>query len=220
MSLNHPLLAISLVGALTTGCTGIPYDPRTNNDITPPKISLQVTGQRPDSVYMPTPAVTDTVCYPKKGDFCPNNRVTPVEVGALVPGTANPVVQIHEQGEASVVASASDNESGIKSIKLSCQRTVYYNWDAANQTESNTVIAPPAVIQQNNQVSNGRVPASGIQQQVLNMRGQMVFNNSPHNPVRGHRITIICSAEASNFNGIAVTSQAVVITAQDHALQP
>lgn len=220
MGFRHSLLAIALLVTFVTGCTGIPYDPRTNNDISAPTISLRVTGQHPDSVYKPTPAPDDTACLPKKSDFCPDIKITPVEVGARVLGTANPVTHIHEYGEASVVASAQDNESGIKSINLSCQRIVYYNWDATNQTEAQTLIAPPDVSQQNNQASNGRVPATGIQQQLLYMRTQRHFTNSQGTVTRGHRVTITCSAEAFNFRGLSVQSQAVVITAQDHAMQP
>ncbi|WP_374585319.1 hypothetical protein [Pseudoduganella sp.] len=214
-SMSSTLVACILI----TGCTGIPYDPRTNNDSTPPEIGLRVEGQRSDSVYKPNPAPTDTQCFPKQSDFCPNHRITPIDIGARVPGSPIVSVQIHENGEASVLATAKDSGSGISKIRLSCNRQVYYNWDAANQTESNAVF-PADVMEQTNQVSNGRVPESGILQKVLNMRGQMVFQNAAGTPTRGHRVAVRCSAEASNFNGFGVYSDGVVIWAQDRSIQP
>ncbi|MFZ6747931.1 hypothetical protein [Undibacterium sp. Ren11W] len=168
---------------------------------------------------MPNPLASDTACFPKKTDFCPDNKIVPVEVGARVPGTAKPIATIHEYGAASVVASAQDSESGIKSLKLICQRTVYYNWDAANQTEAQTLLAP-AIVEQQNQINNGRVPETALKEQLLYMRTQMHFTSSPGTDRRGHRVSITCSAEASNFKGGSVQSQGIVITAQDHALQP
>lgn len=204
---------------LMVGCTGIPYDPRTNNDATPPDIGLHIEGQRLDSVYKPNPDPTDSQCFPKQSDFCPNLRITPVDVGARVLGRPTVSIQIHENGEASVLATAKDSGSGISKIRLSCQRQVYYNWDATNQTESNAVL-PPDVIEQTNQISSGRVPESGILQKVLNMHGQMLFQNAGGHPTRGHRVAVKCSAEASNFNGFSVQSDAVVIWAQDRSIQP
>lgn len=219
MSFLKSVTPTLLACVITTGCTGLPYDPRTNNDSSPPDIGLHIEGQRPDSVYKPNPAPTDTQCFPKQSDFCPNLRITPVDIGARVLGTPTVSIRIHENGEASVLATAKDSGSGVRKIRLSCNRQVYYNWDAANQTESNAVF-PADAIEQTNQISNGRVPESGILQKVLNMHGQMVFQNAAGTPTRGHRVAIRCSAEASNFNGFSVQSDGVVIWAQDRSIQP
>lgn len=219
MSFRKSMTTTFVASVLITGCTGIPYDPRTNNDSTPPDIGLHIEGQRSDSIHKPNPAPTDTQCFPKQSDFCPNLRITPIDVGARVLGRPIVSVQIHENGEASVLATAKDSGSGISKIKLSCQRQVYYNWDANNQTEANTVLLPD-VIEQTNQISNGRVPESGILQKVLNMHGQMVFQNGAGSATRGHRVAVKCSAEASNFNGFGVFSDGVVIWAQDRSIQP
>ncbi len=120
-------VCMSTVAALVAGCAGIPYNRSANNDATPPDIGLHVEGQRPDSTYKPNPDPSDTPCLPKKSDFCPNIRITPIDVGAQVLGTPRVAVQIHENGEASVLANAQDSGSGIQSIKLRCQRMVYYN---------------------------------------------------------------------------------------------
>jgi hypothetical protein len=213
------LVCMSAMASLVTGCTGIPYDRATNNDSTPPTIGLHVEGQRQDSTYKPNPAPTDTQCLPKKSEFCPDIRITPIDVGAQVLGTPRLAVQIHENGEASVLATAQDSGSGIHTIKLICQRTVYYNWDSVNETEANTLLLPD-VSEQTNQISNGRVPDTGILQKILNMHGQMIFKNATGTMTRGHRVSVICSAEASNFNGFSVISQPVVIWAQDHSIQP
>ena len=129
-------------------------------------------------------------------------------------------VQIHENGEVSVLATTQDSGSGIRSFKLSCQRHVYYKWDAINQTESDAVLSPPDVSEKTNQVSNGLVPETGILQKILNMHAQMLFKNAAGTITRGHRVAVTCSAEASNFNGGSILSDSVVIWAQDHSIQP
>jgi len=212
------MFTTAAASALIAGCTGIPYNPATNTDSTPPTIGIRVEGQSPASVYKPNPPQDPNL--PQKSDFDPDIRLTPVEVGARVPGTPVVSVQIHENGDASVLATAQDSGSGIRLIKLSCQRQVYHNWDATNQTEANTVITPVDVSQQTNQISNGRVPEIGILQRNLNMHGQMIFRNAAGTITRGHRVAVTCSAEASNFNGFSIQSQGVVIWAQDHSIQP
>lgn len=220
MSFLKLVFITAVASALIAGCTGIPYDPATSSDSTAPDIGIRVEGQRSDSTYKPSPDPTDTQCLPKKSEFCPDIRITPVDVGARTPGTPVVAVQIHENGEASVLATAQDTGSGIRTIKLSCQRHVYYNWDANNQTESDAVIVPVDISQQTNQISNGRVPATGILQRTLNMHGQMIFRNAAGTITRGHRVAVTCSAEASNFNGFSIQSQGVVIWAQDRSIQP
>lgn len=209
--------AAGAVALLLAGCAGIPYDPATNNDTTPPEIGLRIEGQDPASVYQPNPPQDPN--QPWKSDFNPDIRLTPVDAGARVPGTPNVSVRVHENGEASVLATAQDKGSGIRLLKLSCQPRVYYNWDAVNQTESDAVL-PVDVVQQNNQIVNGRVPASGVLQKVLSMHGLMVFRNAAGTMTRGHRVAVTCSAEASNFNGGQVYSQGVVVWAQDRSIQP
>lgn len=203
---------------LVIGCTGIPYNPATNTDSTKPSIGLRVEGQSPGSVYLPNPPTTDAQCFPKKTDFCPDIRVVPVDVGEQ---NFSPVisVQIHEKGEVSILATAQDSESGIRSIKLTCQRDVYYNWDSANQTEANAHLTP-VVSEKTNQINSGRVPETGVVQMILNMNGQMAFANAAGSTTRGHRVSIKCSAEASNFIGLGVKSSPIVVWAQDHAIQP
>ncbi|XLZ72388.1 hypothetical protein ABT364_10620 [Massilia sp. SR12] len=219
MSFLKSITPAVVASILISGCTGIPYDPTTNNDSTPPDIGLRVEGQRPDSVYKPNPAPSDTQCFPKQSDFCPNIRITPIDVGVQVLGNPTISVQIHENGEASVLANAQDSGSGINKIRLSCTRDVYYNWDAANQTESNAHF-PSEAIEQTYQVNNGRVPQSAILQKILKMHEQMHFRNASNTVTRGHRVVIKCNAEARNFNGFGVYSDAVVIWAKDRSIQP
>lgn len=195
---------------LLSGCPGVPYNPATNNDTTPPNIGIRVTGDAP----APTSVWNLTT-----GTFTTRTAITAVDVGARVPGTAvTPVpVKIHEHGEAAVLATAQDNESGVASLKLDCQRRVYYNYNAG--LESNAVLAIKTT-QQTNQINNGQAPKSAISQQVFNMWGQMVFPSSQGTPIRAHRVSLTCSAEASNFRGSSVQTQAVLVWAQDHAVQP
>ena len=111
------------------------------------------------------------------------------------------------------------NESGVDSLTLTCQRQVYYNYDPNGPTEANALLLPVETTQ-DNALNNGQAPLSAIQQRVFNMWGQMVFNSAQGNPRRAHRVAITCSARAKNFNGISVRSKAVVVWAQDHAVQP
>lgn len=200
------LAGISMVSF--AGCTSVPYDPATSTDTTPPDIGIRVTGEGPTSTW-----------DPNRNMFNPAVPITPVEVGSRQLGTPLPSIRVHERGTVNVVATAQDNESGIRGLKLVCQRTVYYNWDAANQTEAQALLAP-VVKQQTNQPGSGGVPAIGVQQMVLDMHGQMVFASAQGNPIRGHRVAVTCSAETSNFNALLVQSQGVVIWAQDRTIQP
>ena len=193
---------------LMCGCKTVPYNPATTTDTTAPTIGIRVTGDDSASVWNADSA-----------RLIPKVAFQAVDVGARVPGTPLVAVLVDERGEASVVATAQDNESGIKSLKLTCQRQVFYNWDPAGPTESNAVLLP-VVEQQDNQVNNGQAPLSGIEQQVLNMWGQMVFQTAQGNPRRAHRVGVTCSAEATNFNSMSVQSQGVLVWAQDHAVQP
>lgn len=213
------LIALPLAPALLSACTGIPYDRATNSDITPPAISLRVEGQDPSSRYLPAPTANDGACYPKQGsDFCPNVRITPVEVGRQVLGSPIISIRIHENGEASVLASASDDGSGIEMLTLQCQRHVYYNWDPNNQTEADALL-PVEQIRQDNTIQNGRVPEAAILQKVLNMRNLLSFRNN-NTVIRGHRVVANCNAETKNFNGQGLFSQPLVIWAEDRAIKP
>lgn len=193
---------------LLLGCKTVPYNPATSSDTTAPVIGIRITGDDTASVW-----------NADSGRLIPKVAFQAVEVGAQVLGTPVVPVLVDERGEASVVATAQDNESGVDSLTLSCQRRVYYNYDPAGPTESNAVLLPVATTQDNN-LNNGQAPLSAIQQRVFNMWGQMVFNSSQGTPIRAHRVGITCSAWAKNFNGVSARSQGVLVWAQDHAVQP
>lgn len=118
-----------------------------------------------------------------------------------------------------MVATAQDNDSGVDSLTLSCQRQVWYNYDPAGPTEANALLLPVRTTQ-DNQLNNGQAPTAAIQQRVLNMWGQMVFSSSQGTVRRGHRVGITCSAWAKNFNGMTARSHGVLVWAQDHSVQP
>ena len=197
---------------LLSGCPGVPYNPATNNDITPPNVGIRVTGDAP------APA---SDWDSGTNAFKTRTFITPVDVGPHVQGTAFSTVSvpIHEHGEAHVLATAQDNESGVKSLVLTCQRRVYYNFNPSGPTESNAVLEIKTT-QQNNQLNNGQAPLSALTQQDYNMWGQMVFSSSQGTPIRGHRVSRTCTAEATNFNGISARTEAALVWAQDHAVQP
>lgn len=196
------------IAMLVLGCRTVPYNPATSSDTTAPVIGIRITGDDTASVWSAD-----------SGRLIPRIAFQAVEVGAQTPGDPIVPVLADERGEVSVVATAQDNESGVDSLTLSCQRRVYYNYDPAGPTESNAVL-PPVEMTQDNALNNGQAPLSAIQQRVFNMWGQMVFSSSQGTPIRAHRVGITCSARAKNFNGISVRSRGVLVWAQDHAVQP
>ena len=103
MKIACPLVAI-IGTVLLTGCGTVNYNPATNTDTTPPTVNLLIKryGQ-PDLEVQQKP----TGASPKlSGDF-----------GSITP---------NKKFDFSVLATAKDAESGIKSIKLSVTRTVCY----------------------------------------------------------------------------------------------
>jgi hypothetical protein len=202
--------AILFSAFVFAGCPGVPYNPATNSDITPPDVGIRVTGDAQTSIW-----VADS------SKLIPRIAIPPVDVGVPAPATpVTPVsVLMHERGEASILATAQDNESGVKSLKLFCQRRVYYNYDAAGPTESNAVLEITTT-EQNNQLNNGQAPKTALTQQVVNMWGRMLFRNSQGTNTRAHRVSLTCSAEASNFNGNKALTKGVLVWAQDRAVQP
>ena len=193
---------------LLLGCKTVPYNPATSSDTTAPTIGISVTGDDTASVWN-----TDSV------RLIPKVAFQAVNLGAQAPASPIVPVLVDERGEASVVATAQDNESGVDSLTLTCQRQVFYNYNADGPTEANAVLLPVQTTQ-DNALTNGQAPTAAIQQRVLNMWGQMVFNSAEGNPRRAHRVGITCSAWAKNFNGMTARSRAVLVWAQDHAVQP
>lgn len=193
---------------LLLGCRTVPYNPATSRDTTAPAIGIRITGDDTASAW-----------NADSGRLVPRIAFQAVEVGAQTPGDPVVPVLVDERGEVSVVATAQDNESGVDSLTLSCQRQVFYNFDPAGPTEANAVLLPVKTTQDND-LNNGQAPLSAIQQQVFNMWGQMVFNSSQGTLRRGHRVGITCSAWAKNFNGVTARSRGVLVWAQDHAVQP
>ena len=199
-----------LSAVVLAGCSGTQFNPATNNDTTPPDIGLRVTGDAQVSIWNAT-----------TGQLTTKIAIAPLDVGAQPANTPITVtsVPIHEHGEATVLATAQDNESGVNSLLLTCQRRVYYNY-AGPGLESEAVLEVNKT-QQNNQVgSNGQVPLTGISQQQFNMWGRMVFPTAQGTPRRAHRVSFTCTAEAKNFRGLSVRTKPVLVWAQDRAVQP
>ena len=193
---------------LLFGCKTVPYNQASNSDTTAPVIGIRVTGDDTASVW-----------NADSGRLVPKIAFQPVEVGAQMLGTPIVAVLVDERGEASVVATAQDNESGVDSLTLSCQRQVWYKVNPTDPTDANALL-PPVRTTQDNQLNNGQAPTTAIQQRVLNMWGQMVFSTAEGTPRRGFRVGVTCSAWAKNFNGITARSHGVLVWAQDRAVQP
>jgi hypothetical protein len=193
---------------LLLGCKTVPYNPATSSDTTAPAIGIRVTGDDTASVW-----------NADSGRLIPKVAFQAVEVGAQVPGSPIVPVLVDEHGEVSVLATAQDDESGVDSLTLSCQRQVFYNFDPAGPTESNALLLPVRTTQ-DNALNNGQAPLSALQQRVMNMWGQMVFTTAEGTQRRAHRVGITCSAWAKNFNGMTARSHGVLVWAQDHAVQP
>ena len=198
--------ALSVV-VLLSGCPGASTS---NNDTTPPNVGIRVTGDAQSSVWNSA-----------TNQFTTKVAIQPLDVGPYVTGTpvTPTAIVFHEHGEVSVLATAQDNESGVASLVLTCQRRVYYNYDAAGPTESEAVLEIKTT-QQTNQPNNGQLSQTALTQQVYNMWGEMLFKNAAGTNTRGHRVSRTCSAEAKNGKGSSARSKAVLIWAQDRAVQP
>ena len=190
------VLAIAVIGV--QACQTVPYDPATTNDTSAAKpIVLRV-----DSSV----SQLDSSGRPRdigEASFEAVDRVldAPQNVRGTVSDTAN----------IDVLATATDNESGIKEVKVMLNRTVYYL--ASNGSIVSTLFPSIVVATKSYTVSNGRLPQMGAANYRVNIGGQRRFNNANGNPVVGTGVTLQYYAEAKNGVGMTSYTDTVTITA-------
>lgn len=204
------LLSAPLACTLLAGCPHpIPINPTTNNDVTPPLITLHAFGDGPNSHEVTTNGTTTTILDP----------FTPIDVHEQQLGTPNPSIQVHENGKAELSLTVRDDESGIKNVALTCQRLITYKSSSGADATTQQL---PEKEEQTFQLNNGNAPPFGALQRTLTMRGQMLFHSGSTNTVlmHGYQVSVKCFGEATNFNGQHVTSQAIVLWSKDRSVQP
>jgi len=164
-------------------CTPVPYNPSTNNDTTPPSVSLHVEGAGPNAV----------------------------EVTNFVPGqpqnknaTANPNATVK------LLATANDNESGIKEITLKVTRTVKYI--SSNGGLAETLIATKTLDTRSYTLNNGQAPSLGSIQVDVIPRNEFVFANGNGNTITGVGVVLSYTVEAKNFNGQGSYTDRLVVS--------
>lgn len=167
-------------------CTPVPYNPATNNDITPPNAALRVEGAGQDAV----------------------------EVTNFVPGQLqNKHAVANPNATVKLLATASDNESGIKEITLKVTRSVKYIASNGSLVEMQ---APTRVINSTRySLNNGQAPSFGSIQVGVKPRDEFVFINANGNTVTGVGVVLAYTVEARNFNGqFSYTERLVVSSGQ------
>jgi hypothetical protein len=199
------LIAVSVVAGLVAGCGGTVDNSKGNNDSTAPKVNLLITraGQpnlEVQELLVPRPTT------PTSGDY------------------GNPMPR--SKMEFSVLATATDPESGIKSTKLNMTRTVCFTSSAGNVTQAyfGTVVRKSATYQSSaapTQASLGDTgvfdnsvigtdPANLVDSNLLlrrNNANQLVFD--------AVGVSTKWNLEATNFAGQTSYSEVIFIRAGD-----
>jgi len=191
------VLAIAVIGV--QACQTVPYDPLTNNnDITAAKptvlrveasVSQLDSSGRPHDVHEATFEAVD------------RTLATPQNLRGTVSDTAN----------LDVLSTATDNESGIREVKIMLNRTVYYL--ASNGTIVSTLFPSIVVATNAYTVTNGHLPQMGAANFRVNIGGQRRFTNANGNPVIGTGVTLQYYVEAKNGAGLTSYTDTVTVTA-------
>lgn len=171
-----------IAAAMLAGCTSVPYNPSTSTDATPPQVALRIEGAGPNAIEV-------TNWYPGH----PQNKN----------GTANPAATLK------LLATATDNESGIKEIKLNVLRTVKYV--ASNGSLADNRMASVVVDSKSYTLDNGQAPTMGVIQLNVVPRDQFVFVNNGRS-VTGVGVVLEYNVEAKNQNGQGAYTDRLVIS--------
>lgn len=171
LSASRSMPALIMVAAMLTGCPQVPYNPSTSTDITKPGIALHIEGAGPNAIEV-------TNWDPGH----PQNKN----------GTAHPDATLK------LLATATDNESGIKEIRLNVLRTVKYV--ASNGSLADNRMASAVVDSKSYTLNNGQAPSMGVIQLNVVPRDQFVFVNSGQT-VLGVGVVLEYNVEAKNQNG-------------------
>lgn len=182
LSASRSIPALLLPVVLLTGCPQVPYNPATTTDTTKPSIALRIEGAGPN-------AIEATNWIPGQ----PQNRN----------GTAHPDATLK------LLATATDNESGIKEIRLNVLRTVKYVSSSGSVVDNR--MASAVVDSKSYTLNNGQAPSIGVIQLNVVPRDQFVFLNNGQTVV-GVGVVLEYNVEAKNQNGLWDHTERLVIS--------
>jgi hypothetical protein len=175
------LSAVLLVTSMVA-CTPVLYNQYTNTDITKPIVALHVEG-------------ADTI---------------PVDVTNFVPGhLQNKNAIANPNATLKLLATATDNESGIKEIKLYVTRTVKYI--ASNGSLAEALMATRLVDSKSYTLNNGKAPSLGAIQITVKPSDEFVFTNASGTTTRGVGVMLVYSVEGTNFQGLSDYTEGLTI---------
>lgn len=170
-----------LLAVALGGCTPVAYNPATSSDTTPPQVALRVEGAGPTAIEV-------TNWDPAH----PQNRN----------GSAHPDATLK------LLATATDNESGIKEIRLNVLRTVKYV--TSNGALADNRMASAVVDTRSYPLANGQAPSMGAIQLNVVPRDQFAFVNNGQTVV-GVGVVLEYNVEAKNQNGQWIHTDRLVI---------
>jgi len=181
-STTFRLSAVLLVTSVVA-CTPVPYNPNTNNDTTKPKVALRVEGAGPNAV----------------------------EVTNFVPGQLqNKFATAHPNATVNLLATATDNESGIMEIKLNVTRTVKFI--ASNGFLTEARMATKMVESKTYTLNNGQAPSFAAIQVNVKPSDEFVFTNANGTTTTGVGVVLEYSVEGKNFNRLWDYTERLVVS--------
>jgi hypothetical protein len=164
---------LSAVLLLTSvvACTPAIYIPISKADLTKPIVALRVEGAGPNAV----------------------------EVTNLVPGQLqNKYAIANPNATVKLLATATDNESGIMEIELYVTREVTYI--ASDGSLVVTTMATKILESKNYTLNNGKVPSFGAIQVNVKPSDEFVFTNATGTTTKGVGVVLKYGVQAKNFN--------------------
>lgn len=165
------LLSAVLLITSAIACTPVPFNPSTNNDITKPAVALRVEGAGPNAV----------------------------EVTNFIPGQLqNKSAIANPNATVKLLATATDNESGIMEITLNVTRTVKYI--TSNGALAEARMATKVVDSKTYTLNNGQAPSLGAIQVNVTPSDEFVFTNANGTTTMGVGVVLEYSVEGKNFN--------------------
>lgn len=171
MRLTAYRLSVTLLITSVIACAPVPFNPNTNNDTTKPAVALRVEGAGPNAV----------------------------EVTNFVPGQLqNKNATTNPNATVKLLATATDNESGIMEIKLNVTRTVKYI--ASNGALAEARMATRIVDSKTYTLNNGQAPSLGAIQVNVTPSDEFVFTNANGNSITGVGVVLEYNVEGRNFN--------------------
>lgn len=176
------LVSTVLVVASVVACAPVPYNPSTNSDTTKPSVALRVEGA----------------------------GTTAVEVTNFIPGQLqNKNVVANPNATVKLLATATDNESGIQEIELFVTRTVKFI--ASNGSLGEARMATIPVESKTFALNNSQAPSMGAIQVTIKPSDQFVFVNANNNTLTGVGVVLEYNVRGKNFAGLIDYTERLVV---------